>query len=304
MQHLGVSQAKLEIGFHYYHVETAKYPMLTKKDTFHRFVETLVKKKEPCYAISPHLDDAILSAGALLSQLSAAGVPVSVISIFTEGGPGPCTRITRRYMKRSGDSNGATYFQKRRAEDQQACAILGVQSLHMGLVDAGWRKTANPLRRGLGYVLPEMGAMYPFGGRTRRIVRAEYGLVEEIASRLSAVIGLHRPAPLFCPVVVGRHVDHMLARKAVQRCFPDQQIIFWEDFPYNTWSRVKQHSLGRHTERVELQPRQWDTSKKRAAIAAYASQIQANFPNAVVPIVAERYYIHPKTWKYLDEAGA
>jgi hypothetical protein len=50
-----------------------------------KIIAHIIKNKIPCYFLSPHLDDAVLSAGGLISSLSG-NTSVTVVNIFTTAG--------------------------------------------------------------------------------------------------------------------------------------------------------------------------------------------------------------------------
>ncbi|MCR4313010.1 MAG: PIG-L family deacetylase [Candidatus Roizmanbacteria bacterium] len=73
------------------------------------------------YFISPHLDDAILSAGGLINYLKDRK-KIKIITVFTEGDK---------------------LFLKRRIEDMNVCRYLGIEYLHLGFTDVLWRDIFN-----------------------------------------------------------------------------------------------------------------------------------------------------------------
>ena len=55
----------------------------------------------PLVVLSPHLDDAALSCGAMMIH-ACQTIPVTVATLFTEAGPPPYTLSTRRYLHQVG----------------------------------------------------------------------------------------------------------------------------------------------------------------------------------------------------------
>lgn len=80
-----------------------------------------LNNKKNYYFISPHLDDAILSAGGLIYDLKDKG-KVKIITVFT---------------------NGDELLLKRKIEDKNVCRYLGVGYLHLGFTDVLWRNNPN-----------------------------------------------------------------------------------------------------------------------------------------------------------------
>ena len=89
-------------------------------------------------AVSPHLDDAAFSAGALLAGLAARGARVRVVTVFTAGAPNP-RDFALACQTDKGLSPNVDYMALRRAEDETAMAALGAQAVHLGLAEAPHR---------------------------------------------------------------------------------------------------------------------------------------------------------------------
>ena len=87
--------------------------------------------------LSPHLDDAVLSLGGLISREVAAGRSVEVVSCFTSGPPLDTIAPAHRVF---GD------YSMRRAEDERAMAILGARYRWLDLHERIWRQPALPGR--------------------------------------------------------------------------------------------------------------------------------------------------------------
>lgn len=83
-------------------------------------MDNLNNKKNYIF-ISPHLDDAILSAGALIYELKNKG-RVKIITVFTKGDD---------------------FFLRRKKEDKNACHYLEIDYLHLDFTDVLWRNSSN-----------------------------------------------------------------------------------------------------------------------------------------------------------------
>ncbi|MEP7202471.1 MAG: PIG-L family deacetylase [Ilumatobacteraceae bacterium] len=75
--------------------------------------------------ISPHLDDAVLSVGATIHNLTQRGDDVEVITLFAGDPARPGAPSYWDKPRRAATS--ADVIRERRAEDQQACDLLGVK---------------------------------------------------------------------------------------------------------------------------------------------------------------------------------
>src|SRR5690348_14368459 len=94
-------------------------------------IDRIIKEKQPCLFISPHLDDAILSAGGLIGYL-APKTSVTLATIFTEASDRPYTYFARRLLKSWGQSDASEAYRFRRREDRELCERIGAMSLHLG----------------------------------------------------------------------------------------------------------------------------------------------------------------------------
>src|SRR3954452_23674230 len=89
-------------------------------------------------AVSPHLDDAVFSAGGTLAALAAAGWRVRVVTCFTASvaDPSPFALSTQLDKGLTADVD---YMALRRAEDTAALTHLGGEALHLSLPEAPHR---------------------------------------------------------------------------------------------------------------------------------------------------------------------
>ncbi|MBS2015556.1 MAG: PIG-L family deacetylase [Deltaproteobacteria bacterium] len=141
--------------------------------------------------MSPHLDDAVLSCGLLLALPSRRGEGACVVTVFTEG----------------------QGHDRRREEDREAMAILGVDHVHLGLEDA-------PERRSLART---HAALVEEAELEARDVESVQHAVE------GALVAIGRPSVLYVPLGVGRHVDHRTVHAALR---DRREAAFYEDRPY------------------------------------------------------------------------
>jgi hypothetical protein len=71
--------------------------------------------------ISPHLDDAVLSCGALLAQLAPRHL-ITVATVFTAAAPPPWSLPARRQLRELGGVDAEDFFAQCRAEDADVLA--------------------------------------------------------------------------------------------------------------------------------------------------------------------------------------
>ena len=212
-------------------------------------------------AFSPHLDDAVFSAGGTLAALAAAGWRVRVVTCFTASvaHPSPFALSTQLDKGLPADVD---YMALRRDEDRAALAVLGapsdrVEPLHLPLPEAPHR----------GYT----SALDLFAGR-----HAD----DAVAAPLAAALAPHLDGAdlVLAPQAIGDHVDHRVVAEVVAALRPD--ALFWRDAPYvlrrpeaPPWSAVPagpEHA-------VDVAPHR-DT--KAAAARCYATQLGFQFGGA------------------------
>src|SRR5215510_3669383 len=91
--------------------------------------------------LSPHLDDAALSAGGLIYEQTQAGIPVEIWTFMcgdpqlTEHSP-----LTQRLHEIWGFADAAETVRERRKEDMRAAEILGAKVLHFDFLDCIYRR--------------------------------------------------------------------------------------------------------------------------------------------------------------------
>lgn len=246
----------------------------------------------PWLFLSPHLDDAILSCGALMAA-QAGRRRLTVATMCTEAGPPPHTRSARAFMRMADAADAADLFAERRREDLAALRGLGIGAVHLGATDAIYRRrTPRPLGRLAGRLLPELVHLYPtyrFHMVAGRVARGDRDLAERVRSRVSELLAHTGADLLFCPLAVGRHADHVLAR-SIGEAFQDR-VVYYSDFPYNQASEPDASFIRSH----RLESWRWDVGldTKERAIRSYKTQADALFPQGTIPRVPEMYFAAP-----------
>jgi LmbE family N-acetylglucosaminyl deacetylase len=216
--------------------------------------------------LSPHLDDAVLSCGALAAEISSARTEIWT---FFAGAPvlGSYSPLAKWFHQVSGGSKGAMLAWSRRREDERACRTLGAFPKHFKWYDAVYRRDTNRL------------PMYQ-ACRQEGWAAADDSLVLEMAGVLR-----NRLLPsdvVLAPLAVGRHVDHLILRAAVEECGHDS-VHYYADVPYlETYpEEIEQRAQGMHRLSYPVSARSvatWIT-----AVMCYETQI-AMLENAVGPL--------------------
>lgn len=199
-------------------------------------------------AVSPHLDDAVFSIGALLARHAAAGARVVVLTCFTATIPDPQGFALACQLDK-GLGPDIDYMALRRAEDIEACRLLGLEAQHLPLPEAP--------HRGYGSA-PEL-----FGGK-----HDDDRIGGALAPQLAALIAELDPDLILGPHGLGNHVDHLIVRETLAAL--GHSFVTWADLPY----AARDNFVAPHGKRApcgEL------FERKVAACAAYCSQFSFQF---------------------------
>lgn len=224
--------------------------------------------------LSPHYDDAALSCGGLVAQLSAAGETTLVATVF---GAKPDYDHLSPFarMIHGRPLAGEDPIDQRRAEERQALALLGAESRPGDFLDCIYRQDSGQARWLYGGEAALFGPLDP----------ADDALVEELAHCLAALAWPPGQDILYAPLAIGNHVDHQIARRsAVMMQRSGYEVRYYEDYPY-----IVRDPAGLETSLASLAARgRWqadavplglpDLQRKVDAVLAYPSQLGVLFP--------------------------
>jgi LmbE family N-acetylglucosaminyl deacetylase len=211
--------------------------------------------------ISPHLDDAVLSAGGLIFDQARTGRRVEIWTVVCGFPPeGELTPLAQALHFQWGFASAEETVRVRRAEDERAASIVGAQAVHFDVPDCIYRRGAD------GEPLYPMGVFvepHP----------AESGLAARITSTLAA--RLEPDDVLFCPLTIGNHVDHVTVRKAAEGL--GRPLQYFADIPYllNAPEELKRFSDGGRPEVHAVSS--GGVAAWAEGIAAYQSQVSMLF---------------------------
>jgi LmbE family N-acetylglucosaminyl deacetylase len=165
--------------------------------------------------ISPHLDDAALSAGGFLYEQARAGNPVEIWTIVCGfPPPGALTPFAQVLHHVWGTGTAEETVKLRRAEDMEAARIIGAKSVHFDVPDCIYRRgpEGEPLYLDI-YVQPHT---------------VETQLPGQIAQSIAP--RLQPDDQIICQLGVGGHVDHILVRQAAEKL--NHPLWYAADIPY------------------------------------------------------------------------
>ncbi len=174
--------------------------------------------------LSPHLDDAVLSAGGQIARWVALGRPVEVWTAFTAGPPAAgLPRRLRRFAR----------YDLRLSEDDAALDLLGAGRERLGLRERIWSEAA--------------GGSLVAAFRTPATLDGFANL-----GALSAAVGraLDRPGTrLLAPLGIGHHADHVEVAVAALTTALDRDALdrvgFYEDYYALSETARRRHPVTR-----------------------------------------------------------
>ncbi len=151
-------------------------------------------------------------------------------------------------------------MRQRQAEDVRALAFLSADAIHWPHLDCIYRMAPD--------------GSFPYADESAlwgEIHASDADLTTEL-TRLLASLTLPSGTRLYCPLAIGRHVDHRIVRQATEAS--GHRLTYYEDFPYARDPQALQAVLG--DDRCEPEVTILSTEAleaKAAAIACYRSQI-------------------------------
>ena len=231
-------------------------------------------------AFSPHLDDAVFSAGGALFERALAGWRVTVATLFT-GNVAEPQGFALACQLDKGLGPTVDYMALRRAEDLRACALLGVEPIHLPLLEAP--------HRGYG----SAAALFA-------PPRGDDPVLQELAPVVCELLHHHAPDEVWGPRALGGHVDHVLVHRAVRGAAAGARV-WWTDWPYVDRPAPADPLAGdlagsAQTELVLSFPAR---TRKTEACAAYTSQLGFQFGGEaamrarLAVLTAERFVVEP-----------
>jgi LmbE family N-acetylglucosaminyl deacetylase len=188
--------------------------------------------------LSPHLDDAALSAGGLIFEQARSGIPVEIWT-FMCGDPhlSEVSPFAQRLHEQWGFADAEQTARERRLEDRHAAEILGASVVHFDFLDCIYRRGDD------GNWLYQDIAIPP---------RADdAGLPAQIAYAVTS--RLQPDDVLVCQLSVGSHVDHVLMRQAAEllvrplRYDVDVPYVFYKPHEFETKAAGMKESVYRIT---------------------------------------------------------
>jgi LmbE family N-acetylglucosaminyl deacetylase len=244
--------------------------------------------------LSPHLDDAALSLGATIARASSSGVEVNVVTVFaydpsTTAAAGP-------WDSACGFSSAAEAARVRRAEDAEACALLGAVPVWLPFMDVEYGGAdQREIEDALADVVRSVDTVLAPGSP---LTASDHALVATIAlgdAVRAPRLGLYVEQPYASWTVMGRGGRHgatgLSLGKGLQNAIriglrgERAQRLLRPTVP----DSIRPLVPGAEWEPVPVGGREW--ALKRRAIKAHRSQV-AGFG----PLVLARVALHEWGW--------
>ncbi|MBL8929571.1 MAG: PIG-L family deacetylase [Kineosporiaceae bacterium] len=249
--------------------------------------------------LSPHLDDAALSCGGVLTGLSG-DVRASVATFFTTAGADPLpTRSGRAFLavahRAGAPGEPDPLFAARRAEDLEALSPWA-EVVHVGLTDGIFRRRRAPVPRALARRVPELVHVYRtyrFGLAAGRVARADHECPRQVGDWIRQWVADHAGGDhlVLAPLGAGGHVDHVLVRDAACAAVPADRLGFYADHPYVLTSPPDPEFLtSRSLTRTEYSG---GAVRKRDLVLHYRTQAAALYPEGV-PLTGDELWWGPE----------
>lgn len=209
--------------------------------------------------ISPHLDDAALSAGGWIYEQTRSGAEVEIWTIMCGFPSGEVSPFAQLLHAQWGISDSSELIHARRLEDENAARILGAKTAHFDFLDCIYRRGKNGEWLYIDIFTPPH--------------EDEAELPAQIAAAIAAQ--LKPDDRVVCQFAIGPHVDHVLVRRAVELL--NRPLTYFADLPYlfKDSEQLAGHIANLRVSTVKVSAaglKVWQD-----AVAEYASQISGLF---------------------------
>ncbi|MBI9049441.1 MAG: PIG-L family deacetylase [Anaerolineaceae bacterium] len=208
--------------------------------------------------LSPHLDDAVYSCGGLIHQQVQQGIDVEIWTVFAgQFDAANLTPFAKDIHQRWG--TGLESITLRKAEDQEACTLLGVNTSYFDFQDVIYRFKPETSQ---AEIIENDDLFREYHPGDNALMESITQVVRQAALRMQQI-------QLCIPLGLGNHIDHQIVRRSAEALIDSYPILYYADFPYVIRSQAQPDGL---------QQRQFALSEADVeiwcqAVAIYKSQI-------------------------------
>lgn len=205
--------------------------------------------------ISPHLDDAILSCGGWIYELLNEGNKVAICTVFS-GLPNEVSELAKEFFEVKDVPEARAYVMNRWLEDDNAMKVLGVREyIRMTFLDA-------PFREG-------------------EFKEASDKLALSIALRILQYLKPNIDKTLVVPLGIGKHIDHLICKRASLMLEFEIPILFYADFPYAQNNKKEWGKISEMLTPYQISVSEKSFEKWQLAVSEYKSQISSLFTRGI-----------------------
>ncbi|MHC1740341.1 MAG: PIG-L deacetylase family protein [Anaerolineaceae bacterium] len=215
--------------------------------------------------LSPHLDDAVFSCGAIIWDQVRRHNQVEIWTLFAADAPQtPLTPFAQEIHSRW--QTGSQAPAERRAEDTLACERLGAIPRYLPYPDCIYRSipgTNDPLIQKNEDLFQPLPAV-------------EQPLVAEIVQHLRGLVP--EESSLIIPLAVGNHIDHQITRQVGEVL--TRSRFYYADFPYSGNQPEGIHELvPQNSSTYHFPVNNQSLAAWQYAIEAYGTQLSTFWPS-------------------------
>lgn len=210
-------------------------------------------------ALSPHLDDAILSVGGALRNAVLHGARVVIATLFAGEDPVELSPYAAGLHKACGYP-GRGFVARRRGEDAMAVTAIGCGVEHATIPEAVYRIGAT-------------GPLYTSHASLFAAHSEGADFLDTVGQLIGRLVARFRPTEIWTSDASAGHVDHVIAVTAACRVARETNtpLAMWVDQPYG--GKMLLQTAG-------IRPLPYDLWLcKRRAVVMYRTQMQLLFPN-------------------------
>lgn len=260
----------------------------TKTKTY----KDVIENKMHCYFVSPHLDDAVFSAGGLMYNLTKRHVPITLINVFTSASEPPYTLSIKKFLYSCGYKDANDLFKDRISEDLDVAKKINIQVVNLGFVDALWRhRKVTDFGKIIANLIPEYGYLYPIYKMSiakGTISDEDQDMQSKLIDNLNSLVNAKDNAIIFGPSGIGKHTDHLIVRNCLDK-ISNKNLVYWGDYPYFEKDNIDINfkALKRLSDYKFKTP----SKAKENLVMGYKSQISAIFGKNKIDFSKEVYFV-------------
>jgi len=225
------------------------------------------KVRNKIMILSPHADDAIFSLSGLMIR-HANNFEFHIINIFGR-------QDFTLYNNFADNKIGSDFVHK---EEKLAWLLLNIQNgTFLSFKDAAMRR----FEPGRSIINSNLDS--------KSMIAYEKELFEDIFSHINELVRTITPGYIFCPLGIGRHVDHIIVREAVlaNQYLYNKKLFFYEESPYViSFDKIREINEIKIKSQRKLKKRKInitnEISEKRKLLNLYASQLKKFQINAMI----------------------